>query len=806
MTPHDPSTLPDGVVADDLDAYLDAIAADQRPPVTDLPPDLAATAHHVQRFADRHVAPRLSPSESERIWEDLMHSPSASPPMPIAGPFSGAGSTESTSNPAVQHRAARLHLLGSGPVATAAQAPVALGGRRGRRLAQRWTRHGWPIVELLGVAALIIGLVSVMAGGLGGRNHNGGQPSSVPGVAGISTATPDAGSNEVAALPDPGQTGVMPGPELTGNPQLVWRVPIEGITGGLAVSDGTIVRAHFSDQVPTDLATTNPWTIDALSARAGTPVWSSEIQGAGVQLGGIWQGTVVLVASAENTPVSIAGQVMGQANQGYIIGLDLATGDVRWSTLLIQSTGGHPAVSSPTVTDGVAYVSTTTGELAAIDIEDGSVVWSIVVDDQVAPQPNGFSLSGISVADGVVAVYSMSSGMIYAFDAATGEQDWTLQVADSMTATPVAGGNYTLPDVPSVSTPAIADGRLYLSIGWYTGDANQSLMAIDLASGEALWTADLGSIDLSDPNRQRGVSQPYVTPDAVIVSIGGPDGNHLIAVAPDTGDQRWDQRLSDEQSSSMSIVGDTGYVAGTDGVLTGIDLQTGDERWSVETGGALHGAPYLTDGMLYQASDDGQLYALGSGSQTAATPDATPNISGLPTCDVEPRAPASDVFAMAADQTPAATLVEPVYVDSDTGQFPTAPTIAWNDLPVGSPADADVATAIQQTVDGITTCTRAGDQAQVAAYYTDDYFSRPYNLGVAEFSDRYFPSSEIPVMSGDLRVLDDGRVGMIATEGLISREIGQNEAKLYIFAEQPDGRWLIDEVVLVNNSGTAPQG
>lgn len=808
MRPHEVPSRPDGREADDLNALLDAFATGQQPPTTNLDPALAASARHINDFSDAQVAPRLSQTESERLWEDLMQTHTLSPALPYPNPIrrspANDAATASLFSGNARHREARLLLVGS-----AASAPIAplspTLGSRGGSFRRRWTRHGWPIVELVGAAALIIGLVSVIMSGFNG--NDGGRPAFVP-MAGVGTATPSAESGEVAAIPDPGQTGVMPGPGINGQPELIWRVPIQDNTGDLVVSDGTIVRSHFSSELPADFPnSTNPWTIEALSARAGTPIWESKVEASGVQIGGVWQGTIIVVATGQNSPVSINGEVMGQANEGYVIGLDLTTGDVKWSTLLVSAPAPVPTVSVPTITNGIAYVPTALGQIVSVEIVDGSINWTATMDDGDIRDPEGRGFSRAAVADGIVSVYSSASNSVVAFDAATGEQRWALQVNDPpVLGTPVAGIDVVLEPAPSVSGPAITGGKVFVSIGSYFGDAAQSLMAIDLASGEALWTTDLGSIDLTDPNRQRGVSQPYVTADAVIVSIGGSDGNRLMAFSLDTGEQVWEHRLGDGQSSQMSIVDETGYVARVDGTLSGIDLQTGDELWSVETGGALHGAPYIVDGMLYQAADDGQLYALGEGGTADATPGASNDISGLPGCDVEPRAASEEVFAMAENRTPAATLVEPVYVGTDTDQFPTAPTIAWNDLPVGTPADADVATAIEQTVDGITTCTRAGDQSQVAAYYTDDYFSRPYNLGVAEFSRSYFPSSEIPAMSGDLRMLNDGRVGMITTEGLISREIGQNEAKLYIFAEQPDGQWLIDEVVIVNNSGEAPQG
>lgn len=818
MTHPDDRTTTDARQARLLARFLDDLGDGSVLPPAGLDPDLSEMALVARDLVSPSpsttstTTPTVRRAGKARTWEHLMstHAP--------AGPIDWGSDPVSVPRPATRpdpdrrHREARLRLVRS---AGAAHFPPATTGPGTRTPQRRWRRRGWPLIELLSVAALIIGIVSVLIGGSGG-GQNGDRPAVIPPLAGAGagTATPEPGSDEVAALPDPGQTGVMPGPGLTGEPDLVWRVPIEAVTSDLFVGDDTVVRGYFSDEIPADFpATRNPWHVEAFSARAGTPVWDTEIAASGVQIGGVWQGTVVLVATGEGAPISIGGEAIGETDQGYVIGLDLATGQIQWSTLLADEPAVQPTVGAPTVTDGIAFVPTSLGQVAAIDLVDGSIVWTATVDEALSDEPYQYGLSPLAVGDGVVATYSMATGKAYALDAATGESRWALAVADAPTPIALGSGADGLTasePVPSIGGPAIAGGRVYVSIGWYSGDADQSLMAIDLAAGTALWTDELGTIDLSDPNRQRGVSQPFVTDGAAIVSIGGPEGNRLLAFDPETGDPLWEHGLSDEQSSTMSIVDDTGYVAGTNGVLTGIDLASGTERWSVALGGGATRAPFVIDGMLYLAAEDGQLYALGSGSG-AAIPDTTPDISGLPTCDVAPRTPADEVFAAAAERTPASTLVEPAYLENADGtrsDILMPAVIAWDDLPVGTPTDATVVAAIRSTVDGVTTCTRAGDPAQVAAYFSDDFFSRPYALHVASYGgfEGYFWTSEIPVMSSDVRLLDDGQAAMIVTDGLISREIGQNEGRLYVFAEQPDGRWLIDEVVIVNDSGLAPLG
>ncbi len=804
MTIQDASLQPDDREADDLNALLDALATGQRSPTTDLDPAIAASARQIHDLSGAHVAPRLTHLESERLWEDLMQTHTGSPALPFRGPISRspAAGAAGAITARVRHREARLLLVGSAASApTASRSPML--GSRGASLRRRWTRHGWPIVELVGAAALIIGLVSVIMSGLGG--DNGGRPAFVP-MAGVGTATPSAESEDLAAIPDPGQTGVMPGPGIDGQPELVWRVPIETGSDSLAVADETIVRAHASQQSNQ----TSSWVIETLSARAGTPNWESQVGASDVQISGMWQGTIVLTANALDSPVSVRGEPLGETNQGLVIGLDLTTGDVQWSTQITEDSTLPTTILWPTIADDTVLVPTSAGKLYSLALPGGSVNWIVEVADEDVPLAANLTLSRPAVADGLVTMYSGQTGSAYAFDAVTGRRNWESEI----TGDPVAGLSPT-----TVSGPVMTGGSVFFTTAdyGYGDDAGgaQSLISINAQSGNMDWTTELEPIDLTTGARPYGVGQPYVAGDNIIVSIAGANGFGLTAFSAETGDQVWDHSFGDALFSQLSIAGDTAYAARVEGELTGIDVQTGDELWSLATGGELRSAPYIVDGMVYQVGQDGQLYALGSGTTADAALDPSTDISGLPSCDVEPRPDPTltqdggpftppDPTELG---TPAATLVDPVYVSSQGNQFPTAPTIAWDNLPVGSPADANIADEIAVTVDGITTCARAGNDGQVATFFSEDFFLRPY-ISQATYSSGYltFSSSYLPVMSNDLRILDDGRVGMIATEGQMSGEIGNNQATLYIFAERPDGQWLIDEVVIVNNSGEAPQG
>jgi outer membrane protein assembly factor BamB len=88
---------------------------------------------------------------------------------------------------------------------------------------------------------------------------------------------------------------------------------------------------------------------------------------------------------------------------GSLRAVDAATGEIRWTL--------SGPWSSPTVSDGVGYVSTGGGEVAAIDTADGSLLWRRAFAGRVRPP---------AVAGGVLYVPADTERRVYALDAATG--------------------------------------------------------------------------------------------------------------------------------------------------------------------------------------------------------------------------------------------------------------------------------------------------------------------------------------------------------------------------------------------------
>jgi outer membrane protein assembly factor BamB len=130
--------------------------------------------------------------------------------------------------------------------------------------------------------------------------------------------------------------------------------------------------------------------------------------------------------------------------------------------------------------------------------------------------------------------------------------------------------------------PILAEGVLY------TGSGNGALYAVDVKTGEKVWSVD-GFSQLENSGAIAG--------DTLV--LGGYDGR-LRALDRHTGEVLWSFDTAYPVQASPLIVDDHVYVA-TDHALYALELSTGNLQWQAPTGneGAYMGAPAYQDRIIY---------------------------------------------------------------------------------------------------------------------------------------------------------------------------------------------------------------
>jgi len=167
------------------------------------------------------------------------------------------------------------------------------------------------------------------------------------------------------------------------------------------------------------------------------------------------------------------GMVFATTGFAQVIAMDAKTGAVVWR----QNLSG-PMRGAPTVRAGRVFVVTVDNQTHCLAAEDGAVVWTH------QGTAEGASLLGGSspAVDGNVVVVPYSSGELFALRIDNGSVLWQDQLTTVRRTDNVA----TLSDIRG--RPIIDRGRVYA-----IGHADM-LVAIDLRNGRRLWEREIGSI------------------------------------------------------------------------------------------------------------------------------------------------------------------------------------------------------------------------------------------------------------------------------------------------------------------------
>ncbi|WP_435119004.1 PQQ-binding-like beta-propeller repeat protein [Halolamina sp. C58] len=158
-------------------------------------------------------------------------------------------------------------------------------------------------------------------------------------------------------------------------------------------------------------------------------------------------------------PVAATESTVFAESDGTLYAVDAADGSVRW-----EESVAEPSYDTPVVGDSIVAITGSDGLLQAIPRTDEAERWQRQVPGgQVAP----------AVADGRVLAVSDTNDSLLAFDAHTGETDWTTDLG------------------PTVDTRVAVGGETAFVLGYDEAVEEDSLFCIDAASGEIRRTVSL---------------------------------------------------------------------------------------------------------------------------------------------------------------------------------------------------------------------------------------------------------------------------------------------------------------------------
>ena len=324
------------------------------------------------------------------------------------------------------------------------------------------------------------------------------------------------------------------------------------------------------------------YTLDArarvtATAVSGAPVWSVDV-------------TPVTDGAADASGGGIAvagGRVFVATGFGELTVLDAASGAELWTQDL-----NAPGGAAPTVQGDIVYVVARDARAFALDVATGLIRW------QVAGTPSGANFSGGAGAAVTpeIAIFPFPSGEVIAAFPQGGLRRWAQVIAGVR---PGAAAGAAAGDI---SGDPVIDGDTL-----YVGNVSGRLVAMNVASGDRLWTALEGVIS---PVVPAGGSVFLVNDVNELVRLDASDGSVIWRVAlPRYAEDRARRQRTLYAQFGPVLAGGRLLVASAEGLIRQFDPVSGASLGDIALPGGAASGPVIAGGALYVVTKDGQLVA-----------------------------------------------------------------------------------------------------------------------------------------------------------------------------------------------------
>lgn len=307
----------------------------------------------------------------------------------------------------------------------------------------------------------------------------------------------------------PGRNGIYTGPPIVASlpgtgPPLLWKRDIGAGFAGPAVVAGKLVLFHRVN---------NRETVEAMDAATGKTAWTFDYATSYRDDFGFDEGPRAI-------PVISGGRVFTHGADGWLHGLDFATGKKLWAVdtrRVFDAPKGYFGVATSPLVDGervMVNVGGKTGGVVAFDVATGKTVWTSTSDEASYSAPVIAEIAGQHTAvfftrTGLVALDPSNGNVRYQYrwrarmaasvnaaapvvvkdqiflSASYGTGAVLLQVANNAV-TPLWSGDESMSN--HYSTSVFKDGYLYGFEG--RQEFGQRLRCIELATGKVMWDVE----------------------------------------------------------------------------------------------------------------------------------------------------------------------------------------------------------------------------------------------------------------------------------------------------------------------------
>lgn len=342
------------------------------------------------------------------------------------------------------------------------------------------------------------------------------------------------------------------------------------------------------------------------------------------------------------TPAVVDGSVYVGDWSGNFYAIDAEDGREQWrfAAEVHPNVYAGQIVSSAAVAD-IGEVRTVYfgagNALYALRARDGEEIFRYEVGSGDDEDPTEIESSPVVVDDLVIFgtdVHNSGAGEaagVTALDAATGDVEWFAQLAPTEGEGATGSGCGDVWSSPSVDLDRrmvfVGTGNCVTEDGW--GRFAEAIVALDLDSGEVLWTYQPHEQNLDD-NDFAGSPNLFEADGRALVGLGNKDAAYY-AVDRETGEEVWGTQVTEpgipRPNSNFSTGGYIGPNAVADGIVVGgtavggspylhaLDAATGEIRWQQPVAGPTYAAAVAANGVVFLGGTDFTLrgYDLASG-------------------------------------------------------------------------------------------------------------------------------------------------------------------------------------------------
>jgi outer membrane protein assembly factor BamB len=271
-----------------------------------------------------------------------------------------------------------------------------------------------------------------------------------------------------------------------------------------------------------------------------------------------------------------------RGDQEFVVAFDVATGKEVWATAhgsAFRNDRGDGPRGTPTIDGDRIYALGGNGDLSALDVRTGKIVWSknILREFGGSNITWGISESPLVLGNKVLVNAGGHDASIVALNKADGSVIWKSQSDE-------AGYSSAIPvDINGIT-----------QVVFFTA---QRAVGLDSKDGRLLW-------EYAKPaNRTSNAATPIARANRIFISSDYGTGGGVIEIKPDNKAQEvyFTKDMKNHHSSSV-LIGD--YLYGfSSSILTAMKFDTGELAWRDRSVGK--GSLVYADGHLYLLSENG---------------------------------------------------------------------------------------------------------------------------------------------------------------------------------------------------------